>query len=149
MTNEMTEKDLVVVPVDRGWAVLLRSTWNATNTTLDLVASIEGCSTWGEYREIRDDASDDILLCYTDLDPDEDVDDDEPFGADLTEVEDLDRNAMLEAATQDFFESLPDAAFLEGKIDYAELWSWIEHEHRSVVVKALRRRGFTVTIDEG
>ena len=118
------------------------------NAKLDLVASIEACSTWGEYRELQDDASDDILLCYTDLDPDENEDNEEPFDADLSEVEDLDRNAMLEAATQDFFDSLPDAAFLEGKIDYVELWSWIEREHRDDVVRELRDRGYSVTVED-
>ena len=145
----MSSPEVIVARVDRGWAVLDRAAWEAVNARLELVDALEGCSSWGDYRKLQDDASDELLLCHTNLDPDEEVEDDEQsFAVDLSDVEDFDRNAVLEAATQKFIDSLPDASFLDDKTDYAETWSWVEHKHRDAVVQGLRARGYSVTVED-
>lgn len=148
MTDEASSPELVITSVDRGWALLDRAAWETINASLEMISALEQCSTWGEYRELRSDTTDEILLQYTNLDPDEDEEGEESFEVDLSDVEGLDRNAMLEAATRNFIDSLPDASFLNGKVDDAETWSWIEYEHRNAVVRLLRKRGYSVKVED-
>lgn len=141
MGGKGSSKEVVVVPMDRGYAVVTRSDWDELVETARLADTIIACTTWGEYRALGTHRFEDLI-------DDEDHDDDEPFTPDLPFDDGneggFDRYGQLESGTYDFFESLDSATVFDSWIEEVGPWKWVKLDCVEKVKAALVAQGFAV-----
>lgn len=142
------DRDVVIVQMDRGAAVVPAEVWVRLLERNQLLDAIAECRTWGEYRALKRPEFDEEVLEAAGYD--EFPDDEEPLEVDLRPDDGespLDFGAALESATSDFFESATGFDVDEDDLDSWGHWLWVRHESVEKIRDLLIGAGYHVTTE--
>lgn len=142
------DRNVVIVDMDRGSAVVPANTWVRLRERNQLREAIAECRTWGEYRALKRPEFDEEVLEAAGYD--EFPEDEEPLEVDLRPEDaesPLDFGAALESATSDFFESATDLDVDEDDLGSVGPWQWVRHESVEKIRDLLIEAGYHVTTE--
>jgi hypothetical protein len=145
MSCSTSKKRVVIALPDIEYVVVPEEAWDEIRRKATWVIHLQGCRTWGEYRQLGMHPFEDEVreaFCRSGVPPD-----DELFPRFLPFIHGdagWDQFTALEVATKDFFDSLVESVHWGEIVGSDDQSGWVAEEHIEQVVRKLTDLGFVV-----